>query len=537
MEYVIETSGLVKRYGLKKAVNNVSIHVKKGDIYGLIGKNGAGKTTLMKLLLGLTFANRGEMKLFGSDLLNKERSKIGALIEAPGLYTGDTAYGNLKRFGILTDSTEEEIFDILKLVGLDNVGKKKVKAFSLGMKQRLGIGIALLGSPELLILDEPVNGLDPQGIKEVRDTLLKLNEKGVTVLISSHLLDELGKIATKFGIMRDGELVDEISAEEIEGMGRAYQSCLPRCERKSRGRLRIREIRQRFSRRGQFNACKSRYYGFRIKARNGGSRRLLYQKDGLKMRKLVKFELSKLTKSKSFIICTFIMILTLFLNVLTMWGMEEMMKELAEEMGEMAGLLEYDMITSVLQAANNASFVMLSGIVIAIMVCSDFSQGTVKTVISRGYSRTHVYFAKLISMSVMSAFMYLVAVLFGWIFGMAFFGFSAPADASWLGILAVQFVSAIALAAFSFFLSAAVRKLSTSIVLIIVVPTVIQLILTMVDLFAETHLSDYWISSVFALLSQSGVETARIVSALITSFVYVGVFIASGWLLNRKYSY
>jgi len=255
------------------------------------------------------------------------------------------------------------------------------------------------------------------------------------------------------------------------------------------------------------------------------------------MRKLVKFELSKLTKSKSLIICTLIMIFTLFLNVLTMWGMEEMMRELAEEMGEMAGLLEYDMITSVLQAANNASFVMLSGIVIAIMVCSDFSQGTVKTVISCGYSRTHVYFAKLISMSVMSAFMYLVAIFFGWIFGMAFFGFSVPADASWLGILAVQFVSAIALAAFSFFLSAAVRKLSTSIVLIIVVPTVIQLVLTIVDLFAETNLSDYWISSVFALLSQTGVEASRIISALIASFVYVGVFIASGWLLNRKYSY
>jgi len=220
MEYVIETSGLVKRYGAKYAVDKVSIHVAKGDIYGLIGKNGAGKTTLMKLLLGLTFANRGDIKLFGSDLLNKERSKIGALIEAPGLYTGDTAYGNLKRFGILTDSTEEEILDILKLVGLDNTGKKKVKAFSLGMKQRLGIGIALLGSPELLILDEPVNGLDPQGIKEVRDTLLELNKNGVTILISSHLLDELGKIATKFGIMCDGKLVEEISAEEIEGMGK-----------------------------------------------------------------------------------------------------------------------------------------------------------------------------------------------------------------------------------------------------------------------------------------------------------------------------
>lgn len=215
MGYVIETGNLVKTYGSKVAVDKVSIHISKGEIYGLIGKNGAGKTTLMKLILGLAFANEGEIRLFDSTQLNSERARIGSLIETPGLYMSETAYGNLRMFGMLTGSTDKEISDILKLVGLDNTGKKKVKAFSLGMKQRLGIAIALLGNPELLVLDEPVNGLDPTGIKEVRDLLLELNAKGVTVFISSHLLDELGKIATKFGIMRNGALVEEITKDEL----------------------------------------------------------------------------------------------------------------------------------------------------------------------------------------------------------------------------------------------------------------------------------------------------------------------------------
>ena len=215
MGYVIETNNLVKTYGSKIAVDNVSIHIGKGEIYGLIGKNGAGKTTLMKTVLGLTFQNGGEIRLFESDELNLQRARIGSLIESPGLYPSETAYNNLKRFGMLTGSTDEEILEILKLVGLEGVGKKKVKAFSLGMKQRLGIAIALLGNPELLVLDEPVNGLDPMGIKEVRDIILELNGKGVTVFISSHLLDELGKIATKFGIMRDGALVEEITRDDL----------------------------------------------------------------------------------------------------------------------------------------------------------------------------------------------------------------------------------------------------------------------------------------------------------------------------------
>ena len=218
MSKVIETVGLTKVYGMKRAVDTVSLNIEKGEIYGLIGKNGAGKTTLMKLVLGLAFANSGSVRLFESDELSSARRRIGSLIESPAIYPEESAYGNLRRFGMLTGSGDEEIRRIIDLVGLADAGKKLAGAYSLGMKQRLGIAIALLGSPDLLILDEPVNGLDPAGIKDVRDLLLELNSKGVTIFISSHLLDELGRIATKFGIMRDGKLVMEIKREELEAM-------------------------------------------------------------------------------------------------------------------------------------------------------------------------------------------------------------------------------------------------------------------------------------------------------------------------------
>lgn len=217
MGYVIETKNLSKKFPNKLAVNKVNIHVEQGDIYGLIGKNGAGKTTSMKMILGTLFPTEGEILLFGNNNLAKERQRIGSLIEAPGLYKNCTAFENMKRFSILYGGTDEKIKEILEFVGLGDVGKRKAGQFSLGMKQRLGIALALLGDPELLILDEPINGLDPAGIKEVRDLILKLNqEKGVTFLISSHLLDELGKIATRYGIINNGELVDEISAVELQ---------------------------------------------------------------------------------------------------------------------------------------------------------------------------------------------------------------------------------------------------------------------------------------------------------------------------------
>lgn len=216
MEYVIETKSLTKKFGEKTAVNGISLHVKKGDIYGLIGKNGAGKTTLMKLLLGLTSVSGGEIKLFGSSDLNGARRKIGSLIESPALYKNETAFENMKRFAVLAPTSDAEIRKLLTLVGLGSAGNKKAGDFSLGMKQRLGIAIALLGNPEILILDEPINGLDPVGIKEIRDIILELHGRGVTFLISSHLLDELGKIATNYGIVSGGVLVEEITAAELE---------------------------------------------------------------------------------------------------------------------------------------------------------------------------------------------------------------------------------------------------------------------------------------------------------------------------------
>ena len=217
MEYVIETKDLVKKFNNKVAVDHVNLHVQKGDIYGYIGRNGAGKTTTMRAILGTLIPTSGEIILFGKNDLNNQRRRIGSLIEAPGIYKNCTASENMKRFSILSGGDDKQIKELLEFVGLGNTGKKKAGQFSLGMKQRLGIAIALLGNPELLVLDEPINGLDPAGIKEIRDLMLKLNqEKGVTLIISSHLLDELGKIATRYGIINAGELIEEISAQELE---------------------------------------------------------------------------------------------------------------------------------------------------------------------------------------------------------------------------------------------------------------------------------------------------------------------------------
>ena len=216
MDYVIETRNLTKAFPGKLAVDHVSMHVRRGDIYGFIGKNGAGKTTTMKLILGLSNPTEGEIELFSGRDLARGRAKIGSLIEAPGLYKNASAYENMKRFSLISGGTDKQIREILDLVGLGNVGKRKAGNFSLGMRQRLGIALALLGDPEILILDEPINGLDPAGIKEIRDTIVKLNkERGVTFLISSHLLDELAKITTVYGIISEGRLVEEISAGEL----------------------------------------------------------------------------------------------------------------------------------------------------------------------------------------------------------------------------------------------------------------------------------------------------------------------------------
>ena len=217
MEYVLKTNNLTKRFGFKKAVNGVSLTIRKGEIYGFIGKNGAGKTTLMRMVLGAAVPSGGSIELFDGEDLASARLRIGSLLESPNLYKNCSAFENLKRFSLLTGNSNEDIRAILKFVGLADTGNKKVGKFSLGMKQRLGIAIAMLGHPDFLILDEPVNGLDPEGIHSIRDLIIRLNrDLGITVLISSHLLDELSKIVTTYGIINNGVLVEQISARELE---------------------------------------------------------------------------------------------------------------------------------------------------------------------------------------------------------------------------------------------------------------------------------------------------------------------------------
>ena len=226
MSYVLQTNSLTKQYKNQIALNNVNINIEKGDIYGLIGKNGAGKTTLMKIICGLIHSSHGEVKLFESTDLDKNRKRIGCVIEQPALYPSMTARQNLIYYNKLLGISEYSNVDgLLNLVGLQNTGKKKTKNFSLGMKQRLSIAISLIGNPDFLILDEPINGLDPSGIIEIRELLLKLNsERDITILISSHILGELNKVTTKYGIIKDGNLIDEFASKDLEMRCKRYIS-------------------------------------------------------------------------------------------------------------------------------------------------------------------------------------------------------------------------------------------------------------------------------------------------------------------------
>lgn len=218
-ELLLQTRNLTKQYGRHRAVDDVNMHIKKGAIYGFIGRNGAGKTTCLKMISGLSTPSYGEIEMFGykGKDLQKVRSRVGCLIEAPGLYGNMSAYDNLNIKCKLTGIKKKGyIEELLKTMGLDTVGEKKTKHYSLGMKQRLGIALALVGEPDLLILDEPINGLDPQGIVEVRETIQKLaKERGMTICISSHILEELSKLATDYGIIHNGCLVQELTREEL----------------------------------------------------------------------------------------------------------------------------------------------------------------------------------------------------------------------------------------------------------------------------------------------------------------------------------
>lgn len=222
MDYVLKTNALCKKYKSFKALNELSMNVPKGSIYGFVGKNGAGKTTLIRLICGLQEPTSGEYTLYGKKNTDKDifksRRRMGAVVETPSIYLDMTAEDNLRQqYRVLGLPSFDGLNDILKLVDLENTGKKKAKNFSLGMRQRLGIAIALVGGPDFLVLDEPVNGLDPQGIIEIRELILKLNkEQQITFLISSHILDELSRLATYFGFIDNGRLVKEISAKDLE---------------------------------------------------------------------------------------------------------------------------------------------------------------------------------------------------------------------------------------------------------------------------------------------------------------------------------
>ena len=216
--FAVETAALTKVYGDKAVVKGLDLRVGEGEIYGFIGRNGAGKSTTLKMISGLASPTRGEIRLFGKTVSNPAvRRRLGVLIEASGLYPNMTARQNVvmkaKCMGLADESSVDYV---LQATGMQDVGRKKVKHFSMGMKQRLGVALALLGNPDLLILDEPINGLDPEGIRKLRQLVQKLHEEGKTILVSSHILGELSKISTNYGIIKDGELIEQLTREELE---------------------------------------------------------------------------------------------------------------------------------------------------------------------------------------------------------------------------------------------------------------------------------------------------------------------------------
>lgn len=225
-EVVIKTYDLCKTYKDTEAVSHVNMTIYKGDIYGFIGRNGSGKSTTLKMITGIIFPSKGDIKLFGESRNKFSSRRIGSLIENAGLYPNLSAYDNMEIKAIAMGLKDKKMIEeLLTLVHLNSKSKKVVNKFSLGMKQRLGIAMALLGNPDLLILDEPINGLDPEGIREIREVIQYLNKtKKMTIIISSHILGELSKVATRYGIIRDGQMIEEISAKELDEKCRAYLS-------------------------------------------------------------------------------------------------------------------------------------------------------------------------------------------------------------------------------------------------------------------------------------------------------------------------
>ncbi|MCY9516220.1 ABC transporter ATP-binding protein [Paenibacillus apiarius] len=218
-DYIIQTQGLTKQYGARKAVNEVTLNIRRGDIYGFLGPNGAGKTTTIRMLLGLIRPSRGRIHIFGKELPKHRMSilkKVGSLVEYPSYYGHLTGYENLEAIRRILDVPKSRIDEVLSIVRLTQDAKRPVKGYSLGMKQRLGIACALLGQPELLILDEPTNGLDPSGILEIRELIKSMPQQhGITVLVSSHLLSEVEQMANRVGIIQHGEMVFQDTIDSL----------------------------------------------------------------------------------------------------------------------------------------------------------------------------------------------------------------------------------------------------------------------------------------------------------------------------------
>lgn len=241
---VLETNSLTKKYKQHFAVDHVNMHIEKGDIYGFVGENGAGKTTIIRLVSGLASPNEGDYNLFGINsndkAILKAREKVSGIVEAVSLTPSLTAANNIKFQAILANKTisDEEINNLISRVGLNpkEIESKKVGSFSLGMRQRLGIAITLINDPEFIILDEPMNGLDPKGFIEVRDTIIELNKQGITFLISSHILSELEKVCTKIGFISHGKLLKELSIKEL------HQQSKPRIEIEVKEAKKVAEI-------------------------------------------------------------------------------------------------------------------------------------------------------------------------------------------------------------------------------------------------------------------------------------------------------
>ena len=217
---ILKTTNLTKSFKGKKAVDGVSLTIEKGDVFGLIGQNGAGKTTFMRLLMSLSKEDSGEIALFGDtdkSKLTANRTRIGSAIETPAFFGNLTASQNLEYYRIQRGIPEKKrVAEVLKIVNLNDTGKKKFKDFSLGMKQRLGLALAILGHPDFLVLDEPINGLDPTGIIEMRELILRLNKEGISMLISSHILSELSQVANKYAIIHEGKLIQTLTAAQLD---------------------------------------------------------------------------------------------------------------------------------------------------------------------------------------------------------------------------------------------------------------------------------------------------------------------------------